>query len=473
MPRIGYVSAVSGSAWIVVSYCYHPGDVADRDMLGVHRDPEQLTVGQLDTLESTSLGWAATLDFGRHLAESRQRHANQPSEIWNDAVGMTFLEPYGLYDPSRPEAFTWTDQTALDIRSRVPSLNSVPLRVVSRSSYRPYPIIHATLNWPEDEPNPLATNRVGFEFAPLGIGTPSALTLGSPRHPTHRVGGGFIEPCGFGSDLPKARPTSNGLVSVDVPQQPFSLADAVGASSAFSTPGRDLRVYPHTTYWPVDRAGHAAPGLATCEAFSDGGDSENYGLIALLRRRVRAIVVFINSAWPLSLEYEPSRWPEDTPESAPPHRALDPFLPPLFGAPNPSFRHNQVFDRADFASVIEGLQTAKRRGGTVLTITTHRVRSNTWWGLEGGWDVRVCWVYNERVERWSVRLPQKIRGSIDDGQPPRPIGPVAYFPHFLTQGQNPGGLIRLTPIQVNLLAHLSCWNVVDNQNQLRQFLETK
>ena len=472
MPEIGYVSAVSGSAWIIAPYCYHSDSVGESELLGIHRDPDQLALGDLETLEPTSLGWAATLDFARHLAESRERHAGQPSEVWNDAIGTTFLKPYGLYDANRPTGFTWSELSVADIRRRVPALGESIPHVVSRSSYRPYPILHATLNWPDDQRDPWESNRVGFELAPLGVGTPSALTLESPRHGPHRVGGGFIEPCGFGSAMPAEPPTPDGLVLVDAPERPLSLAEAVGASSAFSTPNRDLRMYPHATCWPIDLAGHAGVEPATSEAFSDGGDSENYGLIALLRRRVGAVVVFVNSVWPLSLEYDPSGWPADTSEISPPHRTVDPFLPPLFGAPSPRFHQNQVFDTADFAPLIEALQAAKRRGETVLAMTTHTVRANAWWGLEGGWDVRVCWVYNEYVERWGKQLPQPIRRAVADGRLPSPEGPVARFPHFLTQGQNPGALIQLSPIQVNLLAHLSCWNVVENQGRLRQFFET-
>ena len=472
MPAIGYVSAVSGSAWIIAPYCFHPGDPSDRDLLGTHRDPEYLTVDDLDTLEPTSLGWAATLDFGRHFAESQARYADRPIEIWNDAVAKTFLAPYGLYDPDQPVGFTWTEQTALDIRRRVASLGGASFQTVSRSSYLLYPILHATLNWPEDEANPTATNRVGFEFGPLGIGTASALTLESPRHQPHLVGGGYIEPCGLGSETPRARPTDDGLVEIETPTRSFSLADAVGASSAFSTPNRDLRSYPHARCWPISEAGRSSAPHATSEAFSDGGDSENYGLIALLRRHVRAILVFVNTVWPLSLEYDPSTWPADTATITPPHRDVDPFLPPLFGALSPRFRRNQVFETADYAPLIKELQAAKRRGETVITTTTHTVRGNSWWGVEGGWDVRVCWVYNDHVERWVERLQEPVRQVVLDARSPNPAGPVAHFPHFLTQGQNPGALIRLSPMQVSLLAHLSCWNVVESRDRLREFFET-
>ena len=84
----------------------------------------------------------------------------------------------------------------------------------------------------------------------------------------------------------------------------------------------------------------------------------------------------------------------------------------------------------------------------------------------------MCWIYNDHVDRWTDRLQSPVRQIVRDGQLPTAGGVVARFPHYLTQGQNPGALIRLSPIQVNLLAHLSCWNVMENQDRLRKLFET-
>ena len=186
---------------------------------------------------------------------------------------------------------------------------------------------------------------------------------------------------------------------------------------------------------------------------TDGGDVENYGLVSLLRRRVSAIIVFINTVWPLSLEYDPTTWPDDDEDA---RRAIDPFLAPLFGGPSTRFPHNQVFAKSDFADVVSSLQAAKRTGQTVMAVCSHRVRANEWWGVAGGWDVRICWMYNERVGQWEHRLAPDIRRLIEEGRAAAGAGPVEHFPHYLTRGQNPGRLIQLTPTQVNLLAHLAC-----------------
>ena len=253
---------------------------------------------------------------------------------------------------------------------------------------------------------------------------------------------------------------------VELPDDPFTLADAIGASSAFRAPDRDPRLYPRRDCWPVT----GRPGEPTAaEVFTDGGDIENYGLISLLRRRVSAIVVFINTVWPLSLALDPRRtdWSDD---ADPNRRDIDPFLAPLFGQPSRRFPHNRVFSDADFPILVAGLQAAKRAGRAVMTTLTHTVEDNEWWGVAGGWDVRVCWVYNERVPAWEARLSPAVRRAVAEGHQTPPSGPVAHFPHFWTRGQNPGSLIRLTPVEVNLLAHLACWTVTSNVTTFRELL---
>ena len=462
LDRVGYLSAVSGGAWAATPYTYYSptqGLGSDLDLLGAPAQPEDLSLSALSELDPRSLGFATTDDFSDALARARADRSVGPDDVWIRAVGQTFLSPFGLYDPDQPVSFTLDDSTAQEIRRRHPSLRHLRLHTVRDKTYRPYLLIHSALNWPGNESDLTRVNLVGFEYSPLGIGSGARLTLQSGDHPVHAVGGGFVEPFAFGSDPPRAGPEADGLVALNLPAHPFTLADAIGASSAFSTPERDLRGYPHATYWPVGDPNSAG----TSEVFTDGGDVENYGLISLLRRGVKAVVVFINTMWPLLIDHDPANWPG--------RGAVDPSLAPLFGAPGTRFPHNRVFPEADYAVVVGGLQEAKRRGETVMTTTRHVVQANAWWGLDGDADVTVCWCYNEYVERWARRLSAPLRRLVQEGQSAGPGGPFARFPHYRTRAQNPGTLIRLTAAQMNLLAHLSCWNVMENENALRDVFD--
>ena len=129
-----------------------------------------------------------------------------------------------------------------------------------------------------------------------------------------------------------------------------------------------------------------------------------------------------------------------------------------------------MFPEADFCRLVTGLKDKKHAGESVMTTMRHTVQDNEWWGLSGGWDVEICWVYNERVAGWENQLPTGTREEIERGTGGTPRGPFKRFPHYLTQGQNVGALIRLTPEQINLLSHLSCWNVMANGDELRSVL---
>ena len=105
----------------------------------------------------------------------------------------------------------------------------------------------------------------------------------------------------------------------------------------------------------------------------------------------------------------------------------------------------------------------KRANQTVMHRETYRVLDNVFYGIEGGWEVNVLWVYNERVKDWEEKLPPRIRSMIGQGS-------LGNFPHYKTYFQNPPAIIDLSAKQVSLLAHLSCWNVLENAHQFRDIL---
>jgi len=459
LERIGYVSAVSGGAWAATAHAYYagPGQTND-EILGAVIRPEELDAAALSRLSESELGIAATRDFRQTLMSLHQSPAVAADRIWVQAVGETFLSPFGLFEADRPQAFTLDSVSSEEIRIRNPAIG--PLHEVRKGREAPYLITHATLNWPSDSDT--AARKVGFEYSPLYCGSPVLHHLESNGQSVS-VGGGLVESCAFGCEPPLAPIDADGRITVEQ-TQPFTLADVIGATSAFRTADRENRFYPHAQCWPVTT--DAGPGGRYL--FSDGGDLENFGIISLLRRKVRSIVVFVNTVWPLSLTVDPNAgWPVDPAAEA---RVMDPFIAPLFGAPNPSFPNNRVFVEGDFLLLHRTLQEAKRRRSVVAATMTHQVQENTWWGIAGGWDVRVCWVYNERVPEWEARLPLETQRCIQGSLSAEDSGFLDNFPHYRTQGQNPGALIRLTPTQVNLLSHLGCWAVMRQTDQLNDLL---
>ena len=331
---------------------------------------------------------------------------------------------------------------------------------MQRGAWRPHLVINACLVWPPPAEGPAEERqRVGFEYTPLGVGTPCRSMLRAPSGASCTVGGGYLESFAFGCPAPGSGPAAGGRIRVVPPSRPFTLADATGATSVTSTRAATAAMVPRARHWPPG-ADDGQPGRV--HSFGDGGDIENFGLIALLRRRVERIVVFVNTLHPLAAEVRPGATSGAL--------GIDPYIPPLFGYGTTKCPHNQVFARAALKGVVAALQQAKRRGRGVVAATRLAVEPNAWWGVAGGWEVEIGWVYNERAPAWEARLDAEVRRAIDEGQPPHGGGPFAHFPFYRTEGQNPGCLVRLTAPQVNLLADLSCWTVVENGALLREVL---
>ena len=455
-PRIGYLSAVSGGAWAAIADAFYAGPGRnDDEILGSVREAHTLYLDVLEKLQACELGIAATQSFRSTLELLCGEPNLSTDRIWARAVGETFLAPFGLYDADQPCGFTLDDETECDLARRNPEL--APCHVLRNGRGQPFPIVHATLNWPSVRHT--SAQKVNFEYTPLYCGSPQLTRLQSGDGSIW-VGGGVLDSVAFGCE-PPSQPVVNDGRAIVFQAEPFTLADAIGASSAFSANTRDDRFYPHFNCWPIP----STAGPAKRHMFTDGGDLENFGIIPLLRRGVRTIVVFVNTMWPLSLGFDSSDgWPVDEGSDK---RVIDPFIAPLFGAPSTRFLHNNVFPETDFKTLVSKLQDAKRAGRGLVTVMRHAVRDNAWWGLSGGWDVEVCWVYNERVPEWEVRLPVDTRREIERGSADAPSGSVVNFPHYCTQGQNSGALIRLTPVQINLLSHLACWSVTAHADELR------
>lgn len=67
---------------------------------------------------------------------------------WIDAVGSTYLAPYGLYDPEHPKYFTLNNQTRSDILARNRKLKADDFITVHKQEgdiKRPFLIVNSSL----------------------------------------------------------------------------------------------------------------------------------------------------------------------------------------------------------------------------------------------------------------------------------------------------------------------------------------
>nr|MDQ2696031.1 patatin-like phospholipase family protein [Pseudomonadota bacterium] len=377
LPRVRYISCVSGGAWACAPFTWLPETLTDETFLGPGLGPAQLTPEALRVTAPNSLAHA--------IANSVLLDDFLKSALWlagdetfSRAIGRLYLDAFGI---SSMERFFSLHEAAIQaILGRNPAMRRDDFTAARRD--RPFLIVGATI-LRTDNPPP-KPQKIHFESTPLYVGAkalhPDAGSNGRP------IGGGYVEPFGFDSDAPEAPPGAKGAVSVRLGagRYRYTLSDALGASSAApaQTLGRlglDFVGFPEFKVWPLANIGKVR---AREYEFGDGGDLENLGIMPLLARRVERIVVFVNTKDALLVQGGRVN--------------INDSIPPLFGR-TPGFMLNHVFPEAQYMPLVEGLWANRQAGRSVLFRDRYPVRDNPHYGIEGGWEAEVLWVYNERV----------------------------------------------------------------------------
>ncbi|MDA1093379.1 MAG: hypothetical protein O3A25_08970 [Acidobacteria bacterium] len=454
LDQIGYLSCVSGSAWAAVPFLYARDG---RERLGRVTPPDALTLEHLNRIAPGSLLEPVTTSFrGRFLALDGDP-AVPPDQAWCRAVGETFLAPHGLYDADRPVPF---GPALGSLRTPLDPVDSPEASCACHRPARahPFPVVHATLNWPEGRPD--GHHLLPFEYTPLYVGAPGRRDLSERSGAVRTLGGTYLEPHGVNGEPAGCPERADGRVDLVPAARPYTLADMIGASSALYTLEREPAGYPHARYRTVP-APEVGPDTMN-DLFTDGGDVDTHALLGMLRRRVPTIVIFLNTLWPLDPDYDHEDWPEAG--------QIDPALAPLFGQPSAQWARNHVFPREAFREIVASWHRAQRRGRPLVASARIPVLSNSFWGITGGWEASVCWIYNGRAADWESRLPSPVQRILaaDDAE-----SLAARFPHYLTIGQNPGALTRLTALQAQLLAELAGWGVLESAQAVRDLLAVR
>lgn len=130
------------------------------------------------------------------------------------------------------------------------------------------------------------------------------------------------------------------------------------------------------------------------------------------------------------------------------------YVPYDTGGPGryPIFANNQVFDRAAFPALLQGLWEASgRETHASPAVFSQRLsaRPNKWFGIAAAREVTVVWNYLGYVRNWAALF--------DDNKPVQAIIEAERatngFPNYSTIDTN------LSATQINLVANLTAWSV--------------
>lgn len=465
-----YLSCVSGGSWLSATFSYYRvGPKNDTEYLGaIVTDAERRSWKfsaaegpSWASLTEQSIGHTATAEFGKVLEKAL--HDGPKHEAWQRAVGEVFFKPFGIAGAGSPRFFSFDVETVDHIlrenRTHHPDWTRNDFATLRLN--RPYLVVNATILWPIQMMSPI--NRVNLQFTPLGVGNAAFVPLevgglaGKQRQPT---GAGYTAPFAFDSMGPDEPPVfdENGVAWSEMtgPAKPFSIWKASGMSSAAYAAdlGKlDKKILPMAQYWAVGEAGKATTRSIR---IGDGENIENLGLLALLQRQVKRIVV-LNSAEHTLDEVRQFESPTKDGEFA-----------PLFGYTTDAAPNNTVFPKAAYHELITALSAERSAGRLPMVKRRYQVAENSFWGIKP-YEVEILWIYNDLSTNWADQLDPSVKAIVLEGANDRK-GPLKDFPNYRTIAENKMHLIELTPQQVTLLADMYDWSL--RQPQARKLLQS-
>ncbi len=439
--------------------------------------------------------------------------------FWIAAIGEIILKPFGLYSATYDKNLSYIepdhyfslseDYISQNITSRNPSLT--PSEFYTCRPKRPSLIVNTNLL---QDKGKAGFAQIPVQATPIHIGIEGASPDGTIK------GGGSVDSFAFTSSLLSGGDEDEtALVAID---RRYALCDIAGCSSAFFATfimqlidrhsdeiidkmalrcdGEEFSVnefksgihsllsrsntyiIPQYNYWTLGEVASAEP-INRTYGFSDGGNFENTGLLGMLAQTdVDRIIVFVNSETPLSRSEKTNQI------------LVDSQIPLLFGFKGDAvdgvyqsyggmhavepMSYVQLFDTAnnEFETLLTGLYEASCGGsnkdadlGTYTAAFTQTLTTveNPVANIHGGREIKVLWVYNNRVNQWQDAIVDTtIQSDLQIGQSNQnrngtpidskciSLDPLPNFPYYST-----GTNIYLSKEDVNMLAQLSAWNV--------------
>ena len=329
LQKLDGISSVSGGTWASSVYMFgkqfQGKDVDTETMLGMSTTPSSLTLQVLER-EAPPLAWGLTQGRSTKLfIKNAAKDVATPladKYVWTKTVAELVLEPWGL--ESLDMCMALSEEEVARIRSENPQLAETKFCTLRGDRPRLFLMNGALL-----APAGFETGEdsiVSFQMSPDFCGSPfypnEAQAVYRPDH-TFRpasvlcclnnccqgdlmvpVGGGLVETFAFGGQAPEKMPADAAKVPVGQPARCFSVADAVGISSYAPAAVLASKLFTQRSfamkkdYWPViggtmlSALHNMATSIPAKEyQFGDGGSIDNSGLLPLLQRNAKNVIL--------------------------------------------------------------------------------------------------------------------------------------------------------------------------------------
>jgi len=488
-----YISAVSGGTWGSASWVFlqNPGSPEEDLYFGKIKSPGQLSPEDFtQTPEGSFISAAAAARFP--LRELILRLGGD--ENYSLELGRIYLRKFGLSDPRRIPVYG--NQGMRRMMRQNPSLREGDFLVCREG--RPFFIAGSAISRRDAFVHHPKDLYVPFEFTTDYAG---ARMFSSKSHLFGRIdipiGGGYVENAIYDGYPRHQTPIGEGRFSVQAAKaRPFSwfrsssrlsLSDMLGASG--SAPTAMIPSLGSVIGFPEFQ--HYSPGnlpsIRDRELLhTDGGAMENLGIMPLLARGVKNILVFSNT--------EEIHSTKQTSEEigllfGVPYLKEDSFYGQLMNKRSQQLAHlnhvlkdpggskRQALDRA--------LDCCARKGVAMFHRDTYDVIPCPAYGVKGGYEVNICWVvlgpFNndnlghrempmERL-KWFKELPGRTQRELLNHR-----HELESFPHYATFNFKNNGIrkveeiIHLSKVQANALAWYTSYATQCHADDIRSHL---
>jgi hypothetical protein len=487
LARVRYMTAVSGGSWAAVPYTYSRS-VPLVDLLGDPRpiDPKTGQRRPLDPhavqtvpdgliatrIVNSGLGHVGVVEApsflpdtvgGRDLVQTRTYlqmarsgirklrkrelpEPNRQNKTYAHMLGQVFLN--GIVEDWNRKQYAWDDASAVEMGTSGKPLGDF---ITMDAADRPFLIVGGTLVKPNGVEYP---RLIPVEYTPLYTGV---------RQQFGQLGGTYVSPWAYDRLTIAPRSSTHVLVGPKPTERPFTLADVIASSGAAPQLTLMLGDKVPERFRPALRQASlafpafnnlavrdGAPNPVSAElAHGDGGFTDNFGLMPLLARQVRNIIVFVNSM----SEYRNNEQLQSY------------FMPLEIRDGNGDKTMNPVFEKEKYLQVLRGFDAStKARGGAIFCEKNWAVKSNELYNIRSYTGLNICWVYNYPGEAWFDTVPADVKVWLKPSDP-KNLSPQAkdlqHFPYYKTFGENRTNVIKLKPLQVNLLADLAAWSITN------------
>ena len=216
------------------------------------------------------------------------------------------------------------------------------------------------------------------------------------------------------------------------------------------------------------KANYFSPKLAeeklvnTKMNFGDAGLADNFGLMALLRRNVKKIVVFVNT----NVELQVNEKNQIT--------QMDDSVKAFFGKASPAssalgiqLDNLKVFPKKDFHELEKQLVAQYNKQDTLYAITKLKVEGNAHWDVKPREEkVEIMWYYTSRPAKWESQVDRNFLNELDQHKDTI----IGRFPFYETFSVTMRGL---EPFEINTAAHLAEWHLENTDTELQKFFNFK